>query len=205
MAAEAALLLLLLRRRKDAIDSQDTLDSKAVALEIAIRQAVLDGRITSAAYGTAAAQAELSALGLQLEVSRIGAIDEASGVFGRVSSTSRRFADRWLELATDIDADFATRETTKRLGVISATDSSEAYNTAKTRGLAGANVELYKVWDATLDKRTCPVCESAHGDIVRLADSFPAGIPGAVHGNCRCSFTILQPDEVNFSFDFLAA
>lgn len=53
---------------------------------------------------------------------------------------------------------------------------------------------LFKLWDSTLDKRTCPRCASASGTILPWGLSFPQGVPGEPHPFCRCrEATIFLP------------
>lgn len=68
---------------------------------------------------------------------------------------------------------------------IAAVESAPAVSTLK---------QMVKVWDATLDKRTCPVCLDADGTIVGIKESFPHGTPGGVHNLCRC-VTFVVPLE----------
>ncbi len=62
-------------------------------------------------------------------------------------------------------------------------------------------IVLFKEWNADLDRRTCPICEGAHGTIRPVGVSFPEGEPGAVHPRCRCmefwfSLALLLPVEI---------
>jgi len=59
---------------------------------------------------------------------------------------------------------------------------------------------IIKEWDATLDRRTCPICEGANGVMRPLGISFPLGAPGSVHPRCRCQemwwpLVLLLPSE----------
>jgi hypothetical protein len=61
--------------------------------------------------------------------------------------------------------------------------------------------QWWKVWDASLDKRTCPKCESAHGKSVRVGEDFPEGEPGGIHPRCRCEPTFLPASWVDFGYN----
>ena len=91
--------------------------------------------------------------------------------------------------------------------MIAATETASAFNDERTRiekHLADENKEtswwpfLVKVWDATLDKRTCPVCAKLHGTRRGWGSDFPGGKePGKVHPNDRClSLFFAIPFEV---------
>lgn len=56
--------------------------------------------------------------------------------------------------------------------------------------------DLWKVWDATLDRRTCSVCADSDGLIVHSSEPFPRGEPGDVHPNCRCLVTYVTTAEM---------
>lgn len=93
----------------------------------------------------------------------------------------------------------AAAKVTHKIDTAAITEASQAF----TRGQSDALIQvprvsdqLWKVWDAVRDKRTCPVCWGAHGTIVRARDPFPQGEPGAVHPRCRCSALYLGADEL---------
>jgi len=95
------------------------------------------------------------------------------------------------------------------LGMVAVTETAEAWSDEsrrqgrrieRERRKASGTVVLVKEWDATLDRRTCPVCEGANGKIVLVGFDFPAGVPGGVHPRCRCMdfwfpVAILLPGE----------
>jgi hypothetical protein len=57
------------------------------------------------------------------------------------------------------------------------------------------------VWDARMDKATCPRCWDLDGTIRPIGISFPNGaIPGKIHAQCRCNGgLIFAPTIVNIS------
>jgi len=88
-----------------------------------------------------------------------------------------------------------------RLTRIAATEIPRAYNAAHDEG-AGWVAERHKDaswlplvvkrWDATLDRKTCPVCRDMDGRIALLGMSFSSGrIPGFVHRHDRCQDSII--------------
>ena len=51
---------------------------------------------------------------------------------------------------------------------------------------------VLKLWDPTLDRRTCPACRDMEDDIVPIALDFRRGlVPGKVHQRCRCISVIV--------------
>lgn len=71
---------------------------------------------------------------------------------------------------------------------IAATETHSAFGAAR-EGVARqlfTVTTLYRVWDAVLDKRTCPVCAAADGLAIPRHERFPQGTPGSVHPYCRC-------------------
>lgn len=63
---------------------------------------------------------------------------------------------------------------------------------ARTRTL-GAPV-LYQRWDATNDRRRCPICRALDRLVVPLGDPFPGGYAGPpAHPSCRCVLSAWQP------------
>ncbi len=83
-----------------------------------------------------------------------------------------------------------------RLESIAATEVSSAFNDERTRievavADMGRDEEwlpfFVKVWDATLDGRTCKVCDRLHGTKRGWGQNFAGGRePGRVHRFCRC-------------------
>tara|TARA_B100001123_G_scaffold418658_1_gene522927 strand:+ start:2486 stop:3226 length:741 start_codon:yes stop_codon:yes gene_type:complete len=78
-----------------------------------------------------------------------------------------------------------------RVEMTATTETARAFNEQRELAydaLAETAVgrDTWRLWDATLDRRTCPICDEMHGETVPLGDSFPAGTPGYVHPNCRC-------------------
>jgi SPP1 gp7 family putative phage head morphogenesis protein len=114
---------------------------------------------------------------------------------------------RHVELAGLEDVEVAAADSARwvrnRAELTAATESAEAFNDSRIRSLDDigrrdpwATLELFKVWDSELDKQTCPVCERAHGTIVRIDEDFPDGTPGGVHPRCRCTSHVLTRDEL---------
>jgi hypothetical protein len=86
----------------------------------------------------------------------------------------------------------ANAGTLPHLQTIGISESSEAFNSGRAKALSQVDVgDLLRVWDAQLDKRTCPVCSSADGSIVGATEPFSLGEPGAVHARCRCTWHVI--------------
>lgn len=113
-----------------------------------------------------------------------------------------RYAKRWLANAagetTRAAATAANAATQGSLRRIAVTESAEAFNTGRAKLIRVVRRrELWRVWDATLDRRTCSICEGADGTIVGADENFPDGEPGAVHPWCRCSWTLVTAEEID--------
>lgn len=53
---------------------------------------------------------------------------------------------------------------------------------------------LQKVWIATNDERTCPICSALDGEQVGIEENFSAGVLGPPsHTSCRCSHALAEP------------
>ncbi len=107
-------------------------------------------------------------------------------------------ASNWLSKAQAVTGTVRSRAlaanagTLAHLETIGISESSEAFNSGRAKALTMVDVgSLLRVWDAQLDKRTCPVCAHADGSIVGAAQPFPMGEPGAVHARCRCTWHII--------------
>lgn len=103
------------------------------------------------------------------------------------------YAKRWEKAAEASGIETASAATLGSVERIAATESAEAFNAGRLRAVRGYS--FMRVWDAQLDRRTCPVCESTDGTIVGASEPFPIGEPGAVHPNCRCTWQIITLEE----------
>ncbi len=118
----------------------------------------------------------------------------------RAAEYAKNYSGEWLKRAegtTVRKAVTAANEGTlgalRRIGV---TESSESFNTGRAKALKQVPATgLLRVWDATLDRRACPICGRADGYIVGIHERFPWGEPGSVHPWCRCGFTVLRTDD----------
>lgn len=81
--------------------------------------------------------------------------------------------------------------TTTRIATQVVTENAEAFNRVRD-GAEVWGVHLYKMWDAWLDKRTCPVCRKLDGWMIPRGEKWRDPVtrqktrPGKVHPNCRC-------------------
>jgi hypothetical protein len=113
----------------------------------------------------------------------------------RAFAIATRFADDWERKASGLDHDTALDQLGSRLDLIGITESAESFNDerdiiitrlAPPEERRAASVIPFKIWDATMDKRTCQVCSRAHHTVVPFWMSFPDGRPGGAHPRCRC-------------------
>ena len=160
------------------------------------------GRAQAAETGYRRLQAELDLLepgaGALLVKPRPELLRESERAYLRARSYGRiwsRDVEQARERGVLNPYRWAHEQRAARLRVVARSEASEAFTDAQTRVARQAAFEhpelaamFVKVWDATLDKRTCPICERAHGSWVRLDEDFPEGEPGSVHDNCHCSW-----------------
>jgi hypothetical protein len=131
----------------------------------------------------------------------------------RASWSSRSLARRWrrnaIVLAADGDIDPRTAaragmgDLSSHIEMVATTEAAEAFSAersavasahagrvASAAAAAGLTLRLAKRWEAVLDKRTCQICESMHGRLIRAHEDWAEGGPGAVHPRCRCYETV---------------
>jgi hypothetical protein len=126
--------------------------------------------------------------------------------WSRAKRIGERFGGAWMAKALSLDvgagraAKRASEALAPRIETIAITETAEAFSGGRGEALKRVDpasvVDLLKVWDATLDKRTCLRCSDADGTIVFARDSFPIGEPGAVHPRCRCTWQIIGRSEL---------
>jgi hypothetical protein len=162
-------------------------------------QRELSGAIVSARMFARSAGLER----LDREAARFGfSVTTPMGEVVRDIQRGRKYAANlarnWLGKATSTSgtirqqAAAANAGTLAHLQTIAVSESSEAFNSGRAKALSQVDVgELLRVWDATLDKNTCPVCRGADGTIVGAAEPFPIGEPGSVHARCACTWHIV--------------
>lgn len=123
-------------------------------------------------------------------------VDVAAADAARAMRAARSIGERALTLLRGGESASATRAALRpRLELVAATEGADAYNGERARLADGAGsiVRILKVWDAVLDRRTCPTCSSLDGTIVALGEPFAIEQPA--HPRCRCTFTMLRSDE----------
>ena len=204
LAAEGALLLLLLRRVRLVGDEFGPLWTPG-ALQQDVANDVLAGRRAAAAAAQLELQREAAAIGFGVEP-----IDIPWGYeVQRAHRAAHGLAEglrRHVELAALDDVEEAARDAVRwastRAETTAATEAAESWSVARDVSLDDAlardprlSLELVKVWDAELDKRTCDVCANAHGTIVGIDEDFPDGTPGGVHPRCRCQYHVMTIHE----------
>lgn len=167
----------------------------------------MQGAIATSRYdarnaGLLRLNAEARGIGVELAGPRQLA-EELARDTARARLFGTNFGKHWLEKATGSGLgkttkaiDVANKATMPRITTIGVTESSDAFNTGRAKYLrVASDTRLLKVWDATLDKRTCPVCAGADGTIVFANEQFPQGTPGSVHARCRCIAVIIGQSE----------
>lgn len=176
-----------------------SLEARARRLESTVRASVVEIRATAASVGARRIRNELLTLGVRSEVAIANLADIAAEI-ARASRIATNYARDWLTIASSTGKAQAASEALRpRTVMIAATETASSYNEGRAkyiRRLPRQRFELLKVWDARLDRRTCPTCSDADGTIVGYRERFPLGEPGGVHPLCRCTETILRSDEV---------
>lgn len=198
-------MLLLTRTRTDAVQrglrAGRSLPGIAQLIERQFQSAIATARNLSRTAGIARLEVEAERAGASL--GRVPLVNELARDAARARLYGANFARLWLEKANKAGlpsigkaADAANAATQARLSTVAITESAESFNTGRDKTLRLAtDVRLLKVWDATLDKRTCPICAGADGTIVFSHEAFPQGVPGSVHPRCRCVEVIIGRSE----------
>ena len=128
---------------------------------------------------------------------RIGRNSQAIISIRRTETIAENLARRLRELRPEkLPGSEIRRQLRPSLERIGVTESSDSYNRTRRETAKEARVALFRRWDATLDMRTCPVCERADGMTVGIDEPFEIGEPGGVHPRCRCSWELLRADEL---------
>jgi hypothetical protein len=181
------------------------------ALRVAVATSVYGGRRGARADGRATYADEAAILDLP------AAPDTARDQYDqdRAFAIGWSYADYWRRrYAATGDPQAALDATEARLRLIGTTEVAEATSDERDQIIrrvgqrqeaTTGSLAVFKVWDATLDKRTCPKCGRAHHTVVPFFLDFPDGRPGGVHGNCRCyEGTILLPFWFDYETDLAA-
>ena len=76
---------------------------------------------------------------------------------------------------------------------VAVTEIANAYNVQVLVAMdqVGGDVIL-KRWDASNDRKVCPLCHEMHGRVVELHQAFPlgGGMGPPLHPHCRCALTV---------------
>jgi hypothetical protein len=205
----SAALPLLLQRRDAAVQAGlkagGSLDSIAGRIATSTKQGINEVRALSRASGVARLRSEASSLGRSILADASWLPTEVVRDINRSSLYSDSYAKQWLkkanEAAEKVDsaakvAKAANADTIGSLKRTAVTESSEAFSSGRAKYLrASSSLGLLRVWDARLDKRTCPICGAADGTIVGAREPFPQGEPGSVHPGCLCSWSLLSSSQ----------
>ena len=123
-----------------------------------------------------------------------------------------RYTDAWLaKRVAARDNSEATRLLSGCLDTIAITENAQAFTEEREAGAtvvqatlieerATYGILLWKLWDAALDRRTCPLCWRRDGTLRPVGISFPDGEPAHVHPRCRC-YAVLLPMPLSFRSD----
>jgi GNAT superfamily N-acetyltransferase len=201
LQAEATALLFLLGRR-NAATSQGlrvgaSLESIAGRVGDSVSSGIVSVRGLSRSVGLGRLSEEVGELAPRIE--RVALSRELARDLRRAAEYSKSYAQQWLKKAngsgarnTSAAVAAANSGARSALDRTAITESSEAFSSGRTLAAKRLPLGLLKVWDAILDRGTCPICSNADGTIVGIRERFPLGVPGEVHPNCRCSFSVLR-------------
>jgi len=170
----------------------------APLVQKALEGALLDGRTYARGAGRRLLEQELSLASPGLLSGR----DEHDAASAHAASSS--WSAGWSTTATALvmsDGEpahapiAAAQARTPRLDVIAATETASAFNDERRRafddlGHSSLAPELYKVWSAVLDRKTCAFCVGKDGQVRGLHESF--GVTPPVHPNCRCIVELVR-------------
>ncbi len=135
-----------------------------------------------------AAAARMAALGVA-DLSA-GEVREAKRIAGNLGDL---FARKTLEAQADGAAPAqafakAAEAVRSRVDTIAASESSARFSEARAELAAKTGGRDFLLeWSAQLDRRTCPLCDSLHGQTYPAGGDLNGYTPGAVHARCRCT------------------
>lgn len=188
--AEAAALLLL--RTAAEKERSRYLPAAAAELRAAALSAVVLGRSNARKLGIERLEAEAEALNLPVAAPAFPMDRLLQEDFARARRAADSYASAWYAEASATDAATATKALAHRVERIAATESSGAFSAGRTAVLRRSGGRYARVWDATLDRRTCETCYAAHGEVAPPGQAFSAGEPGEVHPFCRCTYYLIR-------------
>lgn len=175
----------------------------------AARPLLAKARRAARAVGAKTLEREIDALGPQLTAYGLGSASLAKASVADdsafIDAAVARYHDRLIEKAVSGDdnaamiaaGDSVLREDTTRL--VASGFSSERDRLLKRTAEEYEGAEwlpaILRMWDSTLDRRTCPRCHVMEGQLRPIGLDFSNGsMPGDVHLWCRClSVVIFSP------------
>jgi hypothetical protein len=191
--------MLLMQRRNEALSGGASNKQKARRLETALAGGIVAVRLLSGRFGRRSLEAEFARAGVPFPGAPPYSLSDWATE--RASRTAAKLAWSWMALADGTRVKGVAEKTTptgflrSRIGIIGASESSDAFNDSRREAAAIYAPEMLRRWDATLDERVCPVCARAHGTTVQVSEDFPEGEPGAVHPSCRCTWQLIRLEE----------
>lgn len=203
LAGEAALLLSLRRAVRQVAGEASSTGSLLLLRRLAYRVVAKAQRLTRARSNRTLRNEVAKAL--DGEVAFADAI--VDGDAARARLIAKNLAKRWAEKTAALVADGSPYRASARqaakavepyIELVARTETATAFNAERQSVLqrtvdftrrANGNLLLFKMWDAEMDERTCPVCESMHGTLKRTDEEFEVDMPA--HPRCRCMTTIL--------------
>lgn len=167
-----------------------------------IQRSLEDAIVEARGYARAAGRDLLAARFAVASPAPLSGRDEHDAAAAHAAASS--WAAAWASAATALvlaeDDPARAPETAARarapgLGRIAATETASAFNDERRRAfddLAKSSLapELFRVWSAVLDRKTCSHCFGKDGQVRALDEAFGATPP--VHPNCRCIIELVR-------------
>lgn len=98
----------------------------------------------------------------------------------------RRAGSAYTERAARSSLQEAATALTSRIDTIAATETSAAFSQGRAEALRDVAPDTWLQWSAVLDRQTCTLCASLHGEVAQAGFGFRGYEPGMVHARCRC-------------------
>lgn len=132
---------------------------------------------------------KIRSLAFETRVRRLAAEAESLGATVQVAPRSAGWFQRFS--ASNSVRRAAESQSSGSIRRVATTETATAYSDVTV--FAPAGVVLFRRWDA--QGEACELCAARDGEVVGLSESFSGDEPGAVHPNCRCTWSLISESE----------